>query len=519
MRNLKLYLVVLAVLLLGALDAISLDEFYEAVYNADSVAVGPEFIKFLPEAQSVEDIDDALQMWMSYDDATCREWINKAYKKNKRDRNLGIARILVETDYKEAKRLAKKLIILNRKEPMAYQALVMNIFYDLAPMLNAEDWNYYKPDLIKEASYLKRYYSLAPEDDWALLGKLALDIAQERIDDAKQTVYNMAEFNIPLNRIFSLVDLAGDPVWREVMTYYVSLIPWHMDTNGDPEAMLDAASALSGYWYDNEEWSLIIDTFANVPETMDLGDVFINILIAYDKLGRNQEGLDLMASFSDGAAAEIITWWRTNYPDKGLEDYIDNLMQEFNGNPVADAAYLGSLSDPMELLNAGRNYCSAYPSALLGYKTLFSSWGEYFAKELYSNDEDDISSSIFREDLLLWDDYNLLNAEEALGSIQGMLERIYYGEKLINNTLIYTLRPQWIEASGIQFLSVNTFFNLEDYGSVIRMLRFMLDENTITAADLEQLATDENPVCTHQDWQSLLDYARSLAPVNPEDNE
>ncbi len=517
MRNLKLYLIVLAVLFAGTVNAISLDEFYEAVLNPDSISVGAEFNKFLQEAETVEDIDDAVQTWSSYDDNACRDWITKAYKKHKTDRNLGIARVLVETDPAAAQKLAKKLIILNRKDPLAYQVLVMNLLTQLAPYLNAEDWFYYNGDLIKHSSYIKRYYDLAPEADWALFGKLALDMAQNRFQDARDTLQKMAGFNIQLNRIFALGDLVADPGWRELMQYYVGLIPEHVQSYGDPEAMLDAASALSSYWSEQEEWTSIVDTFAPIPETLDLGEVFIDLLIAYDKLGRNQEGLDLMAGYSDGAAAEIITWWRTNYPEKGLQEYIDSLRQEFNANPVVDAAYLGSLSETTQLLNEGRNYCAAYPEALLGYKTLFSSWGEFFTKESYSNAETDIASADFRADLELWDDYALLNEEEAILSIQNLLERIYYGEKLVNATLIYTLRPSWIETPGIQFLAVNSFFNLADYDSVIRLLNYMVDAKTISAKDLEQLATDENPVCAHKDWQSLLDYARSIATPD-EDN-
>lgn len=516
MKNLKLLLIALAVLLLGTVNAISLDEFYEAVLNPDSISVGAEFDKFLSGAETVEDIDNAVQTWMSNDEAASREWIFKAYKKDKVNRNKGIARVLIETDPAAAQKLAKKLIILNRKDPLVYQVLVMNVLSEIAPYLNGEDWTYYKKDLIKQSSYLKRYYELAPETDWALFGKLALDMAQDRIQDARTTLDKIAGFNVQINRIFNLGDLVRDDDWRELLQYYVSLIPAHVQSYGDPEAMLDAASALSTYWSEHEDWLSIVNTFAPIPETLDLGEVFIDLLIAYDKLDRNREGLDLMASYSEEAAPQIITWWKNNYPEKDLETYMDNLQSEFPGDPVVDAALLGSLSDPVELLNAARNYCSAYPSSILGYKSLFSSWGEYFAKNTYSNDETDIGSDDFRTDLELWDDYALLNEEEAILSVQNLLERVYYGEKMLNATLIYTLRPGWIETPGIQFLAVNSFFNLGDYDSVIRLLNFMLDEKTISAKDLEQLAADENPVCAHKDWPGLLEYARSIATSDEE---
>ena len=513
MKNLKLYLIALALMLLGMVNAISLNEFYEAVYNADSVSVGAEFMSFLPDAQTIDDIDSALQMWMSYDELACRDWVTTHYKKDRLNRNLGLARVLIETDYATAQSLSKQLILLNRQDPLVYEVLVLSYLYEFTTVFTEEDWNAYHVRLLKDASYFKRYYRLAPESDMALFAKLLVDMAENRLEDAKNTANTMARFNIQLNRFVSFGDLVAYPAWRDLMQYYVGLTSEHINSNGDPESMFDAASTLAGYWHEHEEWSSILDAFADQPEQLGNGPIVISILVAYQKLDRSQESVDLLASYGDGVAADIINWWKTYYPEQGLDDYINGLRTEFPNDPTVDSAYLGWLSDPAEKQNASREYCAKYPSLTTGFKALFGSWGEYFSKELYTNQDSDVPSQQFRADLPLWDSFEALNADEAMASIQTMMEQIYYGEKMINNTLIYTLRPQWIEAPAIQFLSVNTFFNLEDYDSVMRLLNYMLDEHTITDADLDELAIDENPVCKHKDWQSLLEYARSLSSV------
>lgn len=73
--------------------------------------------------------------------------------------------------------------------------------------------------------------------------------------------------------------------------------------------------------------------------------------------------------------------------------------------------------------------------------------------------------------------------------------------------------PDWLENVDIQYMAVNSHYQLKEYDQTIDLLNMMVGKSTIGINDLLQLA--DLPISQHPNWQALIDYAAQLNPEEP----
>lgn len=77
--------------------------------------------------------------------------------------------------------------------------------------------------------------------------------------------------------------------------------------------------------------------------------------------------------------------------------------------------------------------------------------------------------------------------------------------------------PQWMEYEDIQFMLVNANYQLQDYATIIDILGFMLEKETIDYGMLLSLA--DTPVAEQEAWPALMEYAQEIYQTDVEEQE
>jgi len=77
--------------------------------------------------------------------------------------------------------------------------------------------------------------------------------------------------------------------------------------------------------------------------------------------------------------------------------------------------------------------------------------------------------------------------------------------------------PNWMDYEDIQYMMVNSHYQLGEYGEVIDILRMMVDRKTIALEDLRGL--EQQPIAAHENWPALMEYAAQLAGIELEPTE
>jgi len=510
MKYLRITLVLTAVILVGSAYAASLDDFYTTIYSENaSDSLATVFDSFLSGSDSADDIDNAIQMWNSYDYDACITHISTLYRKQPSNRNVGIAWVLADPDFAKAMRTARKVIMLNREDPMAYQPMVMRYLYEFPSASNPEEWDAYHGKILQDSAYFFRYQELAPDNEYAILGKTIAAMARFDMLTARKMIDLTVTESISLSKRIDITYLTPDPSYFDLMLYYLSKSPEDFDA-GDSDTIYAIAEAVVSRYYDQSAWQEIVDLFGARKQYQSFGVVALNLLVAYQELGLNDQALELISAEGIDSALNLIYWWQYYYPEHGCIDFVNGLHASFPDNEIATAVWLIILDEPETKLIASRTYIEDFPDKEVGYNMLFDAWRLYYQDHDFLDPAEDETSGLFVDDLIYWDAYARIDSVGAMKAIVAVLENSYNSEHAQNVIRMKDLRPEWIANSEIQFILINAYFNTDDYDSVMKMLFSMTDNGLVSLSDLEGLQSSENPIIMHKDWESLIQHARNL---------
>lgn len=510
MTKIRSILILMVLLIGGALFGASLEDFYATIYGTDtSMSVEDSFTAFIREIQTVNDIDNAVQLWSSYDPESCRAHLGKLYNREPGNLNIAVAWILAEQDFGKAIRGAKKLIMVNRNEPSAYQPMVMRYVFEMPDSVGTEEWTAFQNNLIKDSAYFYRFYELARDNEFAVIGKLISSMALRDLESGKRVMDQTIENPVSIAPRMNLAGFAYDPDYLALMLYYMDKAPEEEGLQ-DPETLFSFAESVSSMYYQKAMWQEMVDTFATRTSVHGLGLVIINLLTAYKELGRYAEAKTLLSEQSVEGAVNLLDWWNYYYPDRNGADFVNELHAIYSGDSVVDAVWLGNLDEPETKLIAARAYIEDNPEEEVGYNVLFDGWRQIWRVNDFKDPAQDSLSANFVADLEYWDKLDKLRSDFAYRGITAILEGSYYSEKATNVIAMINLRPGWIENPDMQFLLINSYFNLDDYASVMQRLYAMVDNGLVSLADLEGLESSGNAICEHEGWARLMDYARKL---------
>ncbi len=508
MSKIRMILILGGLLLCGAMSAVSLDDFYMAVYNTDSpLTIEEAFTGLLTDSLKAGEVDNAVQLWTSYDPDACRDFIGKKYSRAQSDLGWGIAKVYAEADFAQAIRAAKKLIILHRTDPRAYQAMVTRYIYEYPESPEAEDWVGMQNMLLKDADYFYRFYELEPQNEMAVVGKLIASMAKRDVQSGKDIMDQIILYPVSIASKLDMMGLAKDPSYLQVMLYYLGQVT---ADDADPETLYSFAEAISTRYYQTQTWQEMINVFANRRDLHGLGLIAINLLSAYYEMGQLAAAKDLLAYQGVDSAVNLIYWWDYYYPERDSKDFVNAMHAMYSGDSIVDAVWLAILDDAQTKLVAARAYIEENPEIEVGYNVLFDGWRLTWRENLMVSADQDSLTLQFMDDLSYWDAFSVLNADAANKAIVAVMEGSYYAEKAANVIAMIGLRPGWIENPDMQFLLINSYFNLDDYASVMQRLYVMVDNGLVSLADLEGLESSGNAICEHEGWARLMDYARKL---------
>jgi len=69
--------------------------------------------------------------------------------------------------------------------------------------------------------------------------------------------------------------------------------------------------------------------------------------------------------------------------------------------------------------------------------------------------------------------------------------------------------PDWLDYEDMQYMMVNSHYQLQQYGEVIDILRLMVERETIGLEELQTL--EDQPIAEHATWPALMEYAAQLS--------
>lgn len=103
----------------------------------------------------------------------------------------------------------------------------------------------------------------------------------------------------------------------------------------------------------------------------------------------------------------------------------------------------------------------------------------------------------------------LEEADRAMYEVVGYCSALYSNGYFSKLTEEVYKNPNWLDYQDIQYMTVNSHYQLQEFGEVIDILRLMLERGTISLDELQTL--QGQPISEHPNWKSLIEYASQLA--------
>jgi len=94
---------------------------------------------------------------------------------------------------------------------------------------------------------------------------------------------------------------------------------------------------------------------------------------------------------------------------------------------------------------------------------------------------------------------------EVVGYCSALYSNAYFS-KLTEDVYAH---PDWLDYEDMQYMMVNSHYQLQQYGEVIDILRLMVERETIGLEELQTL--EDQPIAEHATWPALMEYAAQLS--------
>jgi len=91
---------------------------------------------------------------------------------------------------------------------------------------------------------------------------------------------------------------------------------------------------------------------------------------------------------------------------------------------------------------------------------------------------------------------------------------LYSNGNYANVTAAVYASPNWLDYEDIQYMMVNSHYQMAEFGEAIDILRLMTERKTIGLEDLKGL--EQQPIAAHPNWPALMGYAAQLSGIELE---
>ncbi len=511
MKSLRIGILLMALGWIVLAQATPLEDFYNSLYTARAVQdVEASLGTLLDSDADIDAITEASSVLASFNRGMISEYLERRYQSEPGNFNVSIAWIYNQEEPAKALRAARRLIMLNRENPEAYRIMVVAYLKWMSALETDEDWALYDGSLEADAPYFRRYTALAPAAVYANYGKLLS--AGEAGDRAKavEAIQALLQARAVIITELNVDALSAKPLYRELFSTYLRAGAQVFAESDEMEAMEQLAVDLAEYMQEHQLWQELVDTFADQAHYKEIGAVIKGLLLAYEALGRYQDGWNELNDEGLERVVNIIGWWELSNQDQSLDGYLDAQIGRYPTEMAGQALVLKRTRDLPAKLSIAKEFISQYPSESYGYQALIEAYGEAFMEREFSPSGADSLSASFISDLSLWDIFYDTDSEAAKTSLIGILEAFYYGSKFDRVLGIYGFRDFWMELPEVQYLVTNSFFNLGDLEAVMIMLEFMIDKGTISISHLRDLESSGNAIIYQEGWDALIEKAQSL---------
>ncbi|PKN76177.1 MAG: hypothetical protein CVU49_02075 [Candidatus Cloacimonetes bacterium HGW-Cloacimonetes-2] len=511
MKSLRIGILIMVMVWIALAQATPLEDFYASLYTARAVQdVEASLGTLLDSDADIDAITEASSVLASFNRGMISEYLQRRYQSEPGNFNVSIAWIYNQEEPTKALRAARRLIMLNRENPEAYHIMVVAYLKWMSALETEDDWAVYDSSLEADAAYFRRYITLAPQSVYANYGKLlSAGEAGDRVR-ARQAIEALLQAREVIITELNIDALSSKALYRDLFSDYLRAGAQVFADSEEMEAMEQLAVDLAEYMLEHQLWQEIVDTFADQAHYKEIGAVIKGLLLAYETLGRYEDGWSELNAEGLERVVNIIGWWELSNQDQSLDGYLDALIERYSSEMAGRALVLKRTRDLPSKLPMAKEFIELYPSESYGYQALMQAYGEAFMEREFSPSGADSLSASFINDLALWDIFYESDSEAANLALIGMLETFYYGSKFDRVLGIYGFRDFWMELPEVQYLVTNSYFNLGDLEAVMIMLEFMIDNATISISHLRDLESSGNAIIYQEGWDALIERAQSL---------